>query len=491
MNTSIKRAVCIFGLFYLVNLSISSQVINLRYKQIPLSALMDSISEKTKIKVSYDVKAVPVDSLVDVNETGVHPFALLKEILKDKPLRVSFSANQIIISEILQKEETNYLRIRGKVVDESDSTAMPMVNIAVKHKALGTITNMDGDFDFIVPKSYVNDTLVFSFIGYSSPSFPLHSCDSVLFIQMKSHDVKLKEVEVRYESTEDILLGIKKNKDNNYCSQQSFLTGFFRESIKQDGKFVQVSEAIIEIQKPSYQNVYNLERVHFVKGRKLSGLQAMEAVNFKLEGGPFQFSRIDVARYFDFLPKEDGDDIYKYTYDGVDYLNEQMVFRIGFSPVNDDGELKYKGQIFVHSKSYAIVHVDFELTKRSLKNSRKALIKKSTRRIKAKPKLARYYMDYRQFNDIWILNKVAGEIVIHINDKDQSINSEFTGISELLISNCSIEKNERFKAADLFKPNYVLADEIEETDNEFWENYNIIKPDEELEKVFKTKRPEL
>ncbi|MBS2097982.1 carboxypeptidase-like regulatory domain-containing protein [Carboxylicivirga linearis] len=488
MKISINKRISVFVLIFGSLLSLHAQTFNFHYNQISLGALMDTISNQTNIKISYDAKAVPVDSIIAINKSQIHPYALLQSILKERNLVLSFSNNQIVISESNKKQESPFLRIKGKVCDDADSSAMPMVNVTIKNKALGTITNMDGKYEFVVPSEYINDTLVFSYLGYLNSLFKVNEVDSLLTVRMKSHDIKLKEIEVRYQEVDDIIEGIKKNKADNYFNTQTILTGFFRESIKQDNKFVQVSEAIIQIQKPSYKNLLSLERVRFIKGRKLSGLHAMESINFKLEGGPYQFSRIDVARYFEFLPKEEDQNTYRYTYEGVNYMDDEMVYQIGFAPVDDDGELNYQGKIMVHSQSYAIVHVDFELTKKSLRHSRKALIKKSTRRIKAKPLKAKYYIDYRRLNNKWILNKVGGEIAIFINDKDQKIDSEFVGISELLISNCEFDKEERFKASELFKPNYVLADEIEETDEKFWENYNIIKPDEELEKVFKARK---
>ncbi len=466
--------------------SVKSQTFSFRQDQITLAALMDSISDKTNFKVAYDVNAMPVDSIITIEAKQVHPFELIQSILKNTSLQVSLNKNQIVISRSLgQNTQSGFFRINGEVIDQADEMPLPMVNIAVMNKALGTITNADGRFEFVLPQSYSNDTIAFSFLGYSPFSIPIANIDSSLRVELVGHDYKLPEIQVKYQDTEAILERFQRKINDNYFKEQSLLTGFFRESIKQDGEYVQVSEAIIEILKPSYHNVFSLERVRFVKGRKLTGLPSMDQVNFKLEGGPFQFSRIDIARYLDFLPKNANLTQYKYTYDGVEYLGDDMVYKVGFTPIDDDSELKYKGQLFIHSQSYALIHVDFELTRRSLKYSRKALIKRTSRRIKAKPKKAKYYIDYRLFNGRWILNKIGGELVVEINDRNQKINSEFIGISELLISDCEIDSEEKFKWAELFRPNYVLSEEIKETDEVFWENYNIIKPDEELERVFK------
>nr|WP_319401553.1 carboxypeptidase-like regulatory domain-containing protein [uncultured Carboxylicivirga sp.] len=487
MKLSINKQLLVWIVIAIPFLGLKAQVADFHYKNISLAALIDSISEQTNVKISYNAGLVPVDSIVDVDDNHIHPYDLLKKLLKNEPLQISFNNNQIVISEKISNLPTAFIRFKGRIVDKDDGTPMAMVNIAVKNKALGTISNINGEFEFVIPSEYTNDSIVFSFIGYNNRLFSIAKVDSFFTVSMKSHDIKLKEVEIRYESVDDIIEKIKQYKSDNYFEEPTFLTGFYRESIKQDNEYVQVSEAIIEIKKPSYNNLLNFERVRFVKGRKLSGMKLMESINFKLEGGPYQFSRLDIARYFDFLPSS-GDNKYEYSFEGIDYLNDEMVFQLGFAPVDDDGELKYKGLIWVHAQSYAIIHVDFMLTKKSLKHSRKALIKKTSRRIKANPHLAKYYIDYRKLNNRWIVNKVGGEIAIHINDKNQKINSEFVGLSELLISDCETDKRQHIKSSELYKPNYVLADEINETDEEFWENYNIIKPDEELEKVFKNIR---
>ncbi len=463
-----------------------SQEVNLRFDNIKLAAFIDSITAKSEIDIAYDVNAIPVDSVISVDFSRIHPFEAIKQVLSSNEVLVTFLNNQIIIGKALKTERDAYLRLKGRVIDKVEGSPLPMVNITVKNKVLGTITNSNGDFEFVIPNQLNKDTLAFSFLGYDNHFIPVESIDSVLLVRLTSHDIHLPEIEVKYQEVNEILFNVLENKKQNYWNEQSLLTGFFRESILQDAEYVQVSEAIIEISKPDYGKASSMERARFIKGRKQDDLQKMENVDFKLEGGPFQFSRIDIARYLDFFPKEES--LYKYEYDGIDFRGDDVLYKVKFKPIDDNGDLLYEGTFFIHSKSYAIVHVDFSLTKRAIRYSRKALIKKTSGKVKARPKYADYSIDYRFVNDKWILNKVTGVIIINIVDKRQKINSDFRAISELLISNCIAYKGDRFKWSESFKESYVLADEIEETDIEFWGNYNIIKPNEAIEKVFKNKQ---
>ena len=226
-----------------------------------------------------------------------------------------------------------------------------------------------------------------------------------------------------------------------------------------------------------------MERVKFIKGRKKNDLQSMDFIDFKLEGGPFQFSRVDIARYQDFYSPDNY--LYKYSYDGIDVLNDELVYKVKFRPVEDNGNLLYNGILYIHSESFALVRSEFELTNRALRSSGKSLIRKASRKVKVKPLKASYYIDYRMFDNKWILNRIEGEIVVRINDKKQKINSVFSAVTELLISDC--EKNNKFKLkpSELYKSKYVLAEHIKENDEQFWKNYNIIRPDQALEMVFK------
>ncbi len=470
--------------FFVVNSF--GQIVSVHYSQIRVADLLDSLQLKSDVNIAYDVNAVPADSVVDINIQNQHPYEIISGLLQAYALNIALVNGQITISELKKNEEQNkYIRVRGKVMDRDASYCLPLVNISIKGKALGTITNKDGEYEFVLPRRYVKDTLAFSCLGYAPTFRVVPNVDAILDVNMFETSVKLAEIEVKYEDVDAIMEQVVYYRSDNYWEEKTLLTGFFRETIRQDAAFVQVSEAIVEIFKTEYSRPQGVERVRFVKGRKNKDVNPMGDVLFKLEGGPYYFSRLDVAKYLDFLPVDKKEIIYRYSYKGVDVYNDQMVYRIGFKPIDDTGQLLYQGELLIHSTSYAIVRAQFELTRRSLRQSKRSLIRKTSRSVKAKPLEASYYIDYRPFQGRWILNKVRGVVRVHIADKKHQIDSEFDAVTEMLISDMSTEGVERFKLSETFKPKYVLAEEIMEEDVAFWENYNIIKPDEALEKVFK------
>lgn len=61
--------------------------------------------------------------------------------------------------------------ITGKVTGKDDGLPLPGVSVVVKGTKLGTQTTSDGSFSIIVPSG--NQSLVFSFVGYTTATFPV------------------------------------------------------------------------------------------------------------------------------------------------------------------------------------------------------------------------------------------------------------------------------------------------------------------------------
>lgn len=64
-------------------------------------------------------------------------------------------------------------RVAGTVRDASDNETLPGVNIVLKGTTTGTSTDLDGNFEIMVPSPA--DTLVFSFVGYVTIEVPINN----------------------------------------------------------------------------------------------------------------------------------------------------------------------------------------------------------------------------------------------------------------------------------------------------------------------------
>jgi len=462
--------------------------ISLDNENIKLSQLIDTIRAKSNLKIAYDVNSVPFDSLITIHAIDKDPVIILEELLAGSAVEILHQGNQIVIRDKTIHLKS-YIELAGFVVN-SKGEPLPMVNISFKNRPLGSVTNDAGEFEIKVPVSYFVDTLFFSSLGYETVGIPVFSNDTAIEVTLNETSVSLPEVTIKYKDVDEIVKLFMENQKYNYFENSTLFTAFFRETIKQDDRYVNVSEAVLQILKYSYNEPFKLEHVKFVKGRKYKDVEEMQCVNFRIEGGPFYFSRIDIARYKDFFPVENMSHIYKYKLAGLDYEYDRLVYLVSFVPIEDDGDLLYKGVLRIDTESFALLSAQFELTKNSLRHSRKYLIRKESGKLKAKPYYARYSISYRPYKDRWVLNKLVGELKVYINDKKSRSKSMFTAVTEMLMSDFENAGKIKFKTSETYKSKYILTDNIKSYDPEFWKDYNVIKPDEDIENVFKRPKVE-
>jgi TonB family protein len=89
---------------------------------------------------------------------------------------------------------------RGKVTSAEDNTALPGVNVVIKGTSVGTITDLDGNFQIELPNE--ETTLVFSFIGLESVETEANASES-LNVMMTTDQSQLSEVVVTgYDETQ-------------------------------------------------------------------------------------------------------------------------------------------------------------------------------------------------------------------------------------------------------------------------------------------------
>ena len=63
--------------------------------------------------------------------------------------------------------------ISGKIIDKETKESLTFTSIGIKGKSIGTITNLQGEFDFHIPPEFRNDLLVINMLGYKTFNAPI------------------------------------------------------------------------------------------------------------------------------------------------------------------------------------------------------------------------------------------------------------------------------------------------------------------------------
>lgn len=461
----------------------------------PLTAILDQLSWQAGVYFSYDAALFNTSQKMSVEASDKSLYTILNQLFNIADFKFTEKENQVIITRRIEKAAADtvandtvpvkYFFLSSRIVDSKKGDPVVYASVSILNKPIGTITNTDGDFLLKIHPGFIRDTLIISCMGYAQILIPAYKLLDEDVIQMVPFSIRIKEVKVTATTPGQLLANIRKNLPINYCENNRLMTAFYRETVQQDQNYISVSEAVIEILKAPYTSVFRSDVVRLLKGRRSPDVKPFQWLNFKLQGGPFTITQLDAIKTMGNFLDEEFESYYSYNISKMIWYNDNPVYVLEFKPISELFEDGYVGEMYVHRETFAVVHINYYLNKTGLKNAENVLVRKKPKGVKAKPSYVNYSVSYQQFEGKWHLSNAQAKVKFKIRSKRDKINSEFTSVSDLLITDIQSTDLKRFNRDELINLNDIFVEMIKEYDYKFWENYNIIKPDEELQNAFK------
>ena len=147
------------------------KAVTVSFNETSVEQALKTIAEMADLKMMYNKRILPAEKMVSLEKSSMTLNEALWTILDGTGLRFAISSNRLLI--LLEDKEKKLINtfdlqdtLRGTVVDAQTGEALPGVNIIIEGTTTGTTTNVDGEFEFSVPS--LEETLVFSYIGYQS-----------------------------------------------------------------------------------------------------------------------------------------------------------------------------------------------------------------------------------------------------------------------------------------------------------------------------------
>lgn len=156
-----------------VHSAVLNKIITVELRTSTLKHALQEIANQAGLKLSYSAPFVPLDKELTMSLNDITVNNALWKVLEGTGLRFAISANGHLV--ILKREEIRLQdiqeTIRGQVTDARSGETLPGVNVVVKGTSIGTATNVEGEFELTVES--LQDTLVFSFVGYQTREVPI------------------------------------------------------------------------------------------------------------------------------------------------------------------------------------------------------------------------------------------------------------------------------------------------------------------------------
>lgn len=143
---------------------------SINFNNIPLDDAILTLGVKAGITFNYNGKVIPENASITFEAENLSVSEILNSILPDG---VEYSVVRDIV--LLKEAQTSIINnnledfdetVTGQVVDTESGEALPGVNIYIEGTRIGTSTDAEGEFTIDVPD--LNQTLVFSYIGYET-----------------------------------------------------------------------------------------------------------------------------------------------------------------------------------------------------------------------------------------------------------------------------------------------------------------------------------
>lgn len=134
----------------------------------------------------------------------------------------------IILVICLYSQLFSQIVVSGRVVNGKSGESLSYVNVGIKNKNRGTVSESNGNFKIKIPEFFLTDSLTFFITGYAAKSLCIKDLKEHVTVKMHELPVNLNEIVVTGKKYKETKYGIKKN---------GFLIHFIDASVNQNDVF--------------------------------------------------------------------------------------------------------------------------------------------------------------------------------------------------------------------------------------------------------------
>ena len=385
-----------------------------------------------------------------------------------------------------QPDTLTYLQYKGSVIDQESRVPLAFASLSLEGTNIATVTNSDGEFSLKVPKNLVEGKVTITFIGYKNKSVPLS-----LFkpektkIELELLVIAINEIRVFPKDPELLIRAVMNKRAENYFSNPTSMTAFYRETIKKRRAYVSLSEAVVEISKQPYMSA-KPDFAQLYKARKSTDYTRLDTLTFKLQGGPYTTLYLDIMKNPEMVFTEDMIGNYEFKIENITRINERLMYVLSFKQRPYISEPLYFGKLFIDTESLAITSATFNLDISNRVLAAEMFIKKKPVGAKVYPTFAAYHIDYREKGGKWYYSYSRGQITFKIEWNKRLFNTIYESTIEMAVTDWEKSGDRPVKNGESIKPNVVMADKISGfADRSFWGEYNVIEPEKPIESAIK------
>lgn len=403
-------------------------------------------------------------------------------------LMTASSASAVSPDEEDQQIDTlNYTLLRGTVEDKDNGEPLAFATIAIEGSNIATVSNSSGDFSLKVPKKIIDEKIRISFIGYEKKYVPVsafrHGRHTV---ELKMITVPLVEVSVFPSDPNLLIRAVLNRRNENYLTDPTKMTAFYRETIKKGWSYVSLSEAVVEVYKYSYDSPRE-DRVKLEIGRKSTDYDKLDTLAFKLQGGPYTATMLDLMKDPYLLFDHEMIEYYNFKISNITRIEDRTIYVLSFEQKPNVKMPLFYGKLYIDTQNLAVTRAIFNMNTEDKDEVARMFIRKKPFGARVFPTEASYIVNYRQNDDgKWYFGYSRGQVSFRVKWRRKLFNTNYHTTLEMAVTDWEVTDEKPFRGSDRLKINAIMEDEVSGfSDPDFWGDYNVIEPEQPIESVIK------
>jgi hypothetical protein len=381
-----------------------------------------------------------------------------------------------------------YLSLSGKIVDAQTKEPIANAYIGLLKRGTGTLTNDDGQFVYRFPRIAADSVLVVAVAGYrtfqqKASLFAINQKDVLIQLEAARPQVVDSGFVKRFEARELVAAALRKVKANA-SAQPYLLTGFYKETLQQNGEYIEIKEAILQSEKDPRPKATIAEKTKLVKNRLFQNDNRSKA----LDGYSFPNGASIVTHSMDVgLPEYlEGNAMYDYNYqldDTLTFYLDKSVYRVRFWPVASTVKGARNGIMTINAADSAIVRIEYDFTVNGMKDILKiGAMDKILGETKRTPKRLYTCINYKPYLGKWYLQDY--QLLLDTQFK-QGKNTAMGRIKVHFVTTEIIKSNGgRVAESDvLLSTDDFSLQTIPRYDDNIWANFNYVVSTEAMRQI--------
>jgi len=386
---------------------------------------------------------------------------------------------------VAQELSENYYSISGVVRDQATKKILPFVDISVPGTNIGTVTNQDGYFLLKIGENMNVTEVLIGSMGYVSVRVPIKSKSDMLngVYYLSAGANLLDPVVVEGWDALRLVEEAVKRIQANYGASSGLLTGFYRETAQKRSRFINVSEAVMNIYKSPYgDGNVNRDRVQILKGRQLVSTKPSDTLGVRILGGPNISIYLDVVKNTDLLLDAEARSLVHFTMEPATVIDLRPQYVVSFRPVVDMPYALNYGTFYIDRETLAFTRAEFFMDMSNTEKATEAILRKKPVGMRFKPTELYVLVNYKQQDGKTYLSYIRNEMKFSCDWKRRLFSTNYTAISEMVVTERSEHDFLPISRSSSFGLNESLSNKVSYFyDENFWGAYNIIEPTESLE----------